>query len=188
AARRRRDRLRGRRSGRPGRRPPAGAPRQRREDRDDVASGERTSGRCVVTVPGHHTRQVGGNPQAPRDVVDGGGFRDLERHGALRLGNGQVCEKRREEPDFDLQRSWAIRSRSPGRMWSWRSRRFQRSTSATDSPYSLAIELTVSCGRTTWISCAATAPRGALATGRRGPSAARTPPRGRGGTRTAPLG
>src|SRR3989475_6700525 len=144
-------------------RSPADAPRQRREDRDDVASGERASGRCVLTVHEHHTRKVGGNPQAPRDVVDGGGFRDVERHGALRRGSGQVCEKRREEPDFDLQRSWAIRSRSPGRMWSWRSRRFQPSTSATHSPHSLANELPLSLRRPTWIPVAATAPRGPLA-------------------------
>src|SRR2546427_3864534 len=157
-------------------RSPADAPRQRREDRDDVASGERASGRCVLTVHEHHTRKVGGNPQASRDVVDGGGFRDVERHGALRRGSGQVCEKRREEPDFDLQRSWAIRSRSPGRMWSWRSRRFQRSTSATHRPHSWALELTVSSGPTTWISCAATPRPGPLATRPPGASAPTTPP------------
>src|SRR5207247_49753 len=166
------------------------ASRQRREDRDDVARGERTSGLRVLTVHEHDAREVRGDPQPTRDVVDGRSFRNVERDSALGVRSGQIREEGREEPDFDLQRrSSATRSRSPGRIWSRLSRLFQRSTSSTDSPYRLAIELTVSSGLTTWISRAAAARRGAvaLAAGRRGTSAVSTPSRVPAGMRTSHL-
>src|SRR5207247_2252946 len=64
AARGGRVRLCARRSGRRVRRGPArasaDASRQRREDRDDVARGERTAGRRVLTVDEHDAREVDG--------------------------------------------------------------------------------------------------------------------------------
>src|SRR4029453_18307826 len=44
----------------------------------------------------------------------------------------------------------AIRSRSPGWIRACSCSRFHRRTSLTDTPYFLAINDTVSCGRTTW--------------------------------------
>ena len=102
----------------------ARASRQRREDRDDVARGERTSAHRVLTVHEHDPREVGRDSQAARDVVDGRSFRDVKRDATLRIGSWQVREEGCEEPDFDLQ-------------------------SSIDSPYRLAIEFTVSSGRTT---------------------------------------
>jgi hypothetical protein len=127
------------------------------KDRQDVAGLEGTLGRRVGSVDECHSLEIGGNAKLLKHVVNGAIGGDFEPDGPVATGWGQERRQGCEESDLDPHRKppcpsdrevrvSATRSRSPGRIRACSSRRFQRRTSATETPYIRAIEPTVSLG------------------------------------------
>lgn len=115
---------------------------ERREEAHDVPLAEPVVGRDVLTVDERHPRELGRDGEGAGGVFHGTPRGEVEGDDVL----GAERAKGREEVDVDPHRKppWlavatagprsATSRRSPGRIsWSG-ARRFQRSTSATETP------------------------------------------------------
>jgi len=115
-------------------------------------------GAHVVAVDEDDTSEVWRDPEPAREVDHRAALWNLELGATVATLGWKKCGERGEELDCDLHLNppcpsdataeWRVvtRSRSPGRIASRFSSLFQRTTSLTDTPYCLAIELSVSRG------------------------------------------
>src|SRR5438093_7927015 len=119
-----------------------GTARERRLEGEDVARRQRPLGLRLTAVHQQHAVESGGDAEATRHVGRAAALGHVQDGDTVPAAGREKALEGREEPDLDphrpqrsaVGRAPATRRRSPGRIRSVLSRRFQRITSPTETP------------------------------------------------------